>query len=88
MLLKNLRVIRTYEEAMKTLSSKHLNLFIRFINMILNDSHFLLDEVLEKLPSIRETELEMKDTATWMSQNQVIDPNLSFFLYFFFLYIF
>jgi len=69
-LLKHLRGLSVYENSLKQLSKEHSDLFIRFVNMILNDSHFLLDEVLTKLPIIRETELEMKDTPRWTSQDE------------------
>ena len=41
--------------------------------MTINDSIYLLDEVLSKLPKIRETELAMQDRATWMQQDQVLE---------------
>ena len=40
----------------------------RFINMLINDATYLLDESLKKLEEIHDTEELMKDTATWRAQ--------------------
>lgn len=39
--------------------------------MIINDAHYLIDEVLSKLPEIRQIELEMANTSQWLAQDQV-----------------
>jgi len=44
--------------------------FIRFINMIMNDTTFLLDESLSALTRIHEVQEDMQDTAKWAAQNQ------------------
>lgn len=46
-------------------------LFIKFINMLVNDSHYLLDEILEKLPQVRQIELDMENRQQWMQQDPV-----------------
>lgn len=45
--------------------------FIRFVNMLINDTTFLLDESLDALKAIHETQEAMKDTEAWQSQPQV-----------------
>ena len=59
--------------------SKSGKQFIRFINMMMNDTTFLLDESLSALTRIHEVQTDMEDPAKWASQNQVNDqdPNLS-----------
>jgi len=44
---------------------EHIN---RFINMLINDATYLLDESLKKLEEIHDTEERMRDTATWRAQ--------------------
>ena len=51
-------------------------LFIRFVNMLINDTTFLLDESLDSLKAIHETQEAMKDTASWSSQSQVSPSSL------------
>ena len=45
--------------------------FVRFINMLINDATFLLDESLDTLKAIHDTQVAMKDTASWNAQPQV-----------------
>lgn len=45
--------------------------FVRFINMLINDATFLLDESLDTLKAIHDTQVAMKDTASWSAQPQV-----------------
>lgn len=42
--------------------------FLRFVNMLINDTTFLLDESLDALKAIHETQEAMKDQQTWNSQ--------------------
>jgi len=42
--------------------------FVRFVNMLINDSIFSMDEALTKLQNIRKTQAEMADDATWSRQ--------------------
>jgi len=44
--------------------------FIRFINMMMNDTTFLLDESLSALTRIHEVQEDMADPAKWAAQNQ------------------
>lgn len=48
--------------------SKDVSKFLRFINMLINDSIYLLDESLLKLTEIRGIQQEMADQQTWMRQ--------------------
>lgn len=45
--------------------------FIRFVNMLINDTTFLLDESLDALKAIHDTQEAMKDKASWESQPPV-----------------
>ena len=45
--------------------------FIRFINHLINDTTFLLDEALDALKAIHETQEAMADKDQWESQPQV-----------------
>lgn len=49
-------------------SGKH---FVKFINMLMNDTTFLLDESMDALKRIHEVQEEMSNTATWEQQPQV-----------------
>ena len=46
-------------------------IFMRFINMLINDTTFLLDESLDALKAIHETQEAQKDKETWDSQPMV-----------------
>ena len=43
----------------------------RFINMMMNDTTFLLDESLSALTRIHEVQEDMADPAKWAAQDQV-----------------
>ena len=45
--------------------------FIRFINMLINDTTFLLDESLDALKAIHDTQEAQKDKEAWNSQPKV-----------------
>ncbi|KZV65315.1 hypothetical protein PENSPDRAFT_614272 [Peniophora sp. CONT] len=51
----------------KALSDEALNTskFVRFVNLMINDVTYLLDESLSDMSRIRAIELEMEDTAAW-----------------------
>ena len=44
--------------------------FVRFVNMLMNDTTFLLDESLDSLKRIHEIQEEMKDTINWNKQSR------------------
>ncbi|KAI8149698.1 ubiquitin elongating factor core-domain-containing protein [Fennellomyces sp. T-0311] len=48
--------------------SKNHELFTRFVNMLMSDVTYLLDESLSKLSEIHQIQTEMDDTATWEAQ--------------------
>lgn len=62
------------------------SLFLKFVNAIINDAIFLLDESLSKLTEIRNYQLEMQDRATWLAQ-EAVQPNVFSFFPFSFLLI-
>jgi len=64
-LMRYLRTFASYQEALQKLNKTSSNLFVKFINMMLNDSHYLLDEVLTKLPEIKEIEQAMENREQW-----------------------
>ena len=39
--------------------------FVRFVNMLINDSIYAMDEALSKLKDIRDTQNAMADEAAW-----------------------
>mmetsp|Transcript_10644 Transcript_10644/g.36124 ORF Transcript_10644/g.36124 Transcript_10644/m.36124 type:complete len:940 (+) Transcript_10644:155-2974(+) len=62
--LEHLWTIPEYREAIVAVSQRKER-FVRFVNFILNDALYCMDEALRKLAKIREVELEMKDVAAW-----------------------
>lgn len=44
--------------------------FVKFVNMLMNDTTFLLDESMESLKRIHEIQEEMKDTDKWNKQTR------------------
>ena len=44
--------------------------FVRFVNMLINDSIYSMNEALTKLKTIKDVQAEMADEATWNAQNQ------------------
>ncbi|XP_039301602.1 ubiquitin conjugation factor E4 B isoform X2 [Nilaparvata lugens] len=61
--------------------SRSGNQFVKFINMLMNDTTFLLDESLESLKRIHEVQELMSDTAAWKAlsteQQQVRNRQLN-----------
>jgi ubiquitin conjugation factor E4 B len=43
---------------------------VKFLNLLINDLIFLLDEALKQLGEIRATQVEMDDADTWNKQPQ------------------
>ncbi len=56
------------EESKKTQNNAD---FIRFVNMLINDTTFLLDESLDSLKAIHETQEAQRDLETWNTQPRV-----------------
>jgi len=66
---KILRLIwetREHREAFKAETGKED--FVRFVNFLLNDTTFLMDEALGRLKQIHDLQQEMADKATWDAQ--------------------
>lgn len=51
-----------------TLLYRNHEMFTRFVNMLMSDVTYLLDESLSKLSEIHQIQLEMEDTAAWEAQ--------------------
>ncbi|XP_022667350.1 ubiquitin conjugation factor E4 B-like isoform X2 [Varroa destructor] len=49
--------------------------FVKFINMLMNDTTFLLDESLQSLKRIHELQEAMKDQAAWTSQPREVQQS-------------
>lgn len=45
--------------------------FTRFVNMLMSDVTYLMDESLSKLSEIHQIQTEMKDKASWEAQTPV-----------------
>jgi hypothetical protein len=45
--------------------------FVRFVNLLMNDTTYLLDESLRKLIEIHEIQTEMANTAQWNARAPV-----------------
>lgn len=54
--------------------------FVRYINMLINDTTFLLDESLESLKRIHEVQEEMKNKEQWDQLPRVCPPTFFQFL--------
>ncbi|TPX46860.1 hypothetical protein SeMB42_g02682 [Synchytrium endobioticum] len=50
--------------------SRDVDFFVKFINLLMNDTTYLLDESLSKLAEIHQLQNAMADTATWEAQTQ------------------
>lgn len=42
--------------------------YTRFLNMLINDAIYLLDEAMKKLPEVRQAETDMQDDAAWAAR--------------------
>ncbi|KAI8804051.1 ubiquitin elongating factor core-domain-containing protein [Cladochytrium replicatum] len=51
-------------------ASGNTELFVKFVNLLMNDTTYLLDESLSKLTEIRNVQNEMADEATWNAMPQ------------------
>lgn len=54
-----------HRAAWQAVARDHPKLYVRFINMMINDSQHLLQEALETLPRVQETERLMEDAPAW-----------------------
>uniref|UniRef100_A0A1D2ADH7 RING-type E3 ubiquitin transferase n=2 Tax=Auxenochlorella protothecoides TaxID=3075 RepID=A0A1D2ADH7_AUXPR len=54
-----------HQASWRGVAKEHPYIYVRFINMMINDSQFLLQEALETLPKVQEVERAMEDEAAW-----------------------
>ena len=54
-----------HREAWKHVVEDDPKLYVRFVNMMINDSQHLLQEALEALPEVRDIESKMADQESW-----------------------
>jgi ubiquitin conjugation factor E4 B len=57
-----------HREAWKHVVENDPKLYVRFVNMMINDSQHLLQEALETLPEVRDIELKMADQENWQRE--------------------
>ncbi|GAA5900931.1 hypothetical protein JCM8208_007568 [Rhodotorula glutinis] len=55
----------THRESLKRESQVNFDRYVRFVNLLMNDTTYLLDDALVHLGKISETQRAMDDTATW-----------------------
>lgn len=53
-----------------TILHRNVDKFVRFVNLMINDVTYLMDESLSELTQIHAIQVEMDDQATWNSQTQ------------------
>jgi len=49
--------------------SRNVNKFVRFVNLMINDVTYLMDESLSEMAQIHNIQVEMDDKATWNSKS-------------------
>lgn len=64
-------IIRIVMFGKSTFVCRRTDQFVRFVNMLINDTTFLLDESLDSLKSINETQQMMANVAEWEGQPRV-----------------
>ena len=69
-ILEYLWSVPRHREAWVRTSVDDVQFYLRFLNMLINDGIYLLDEAMKCLNEIRDTELEMADTTRWEAQPQ------------------
>lgn len=68
-LLEYLWTVPSHRNAWKMIAVKEeKGFYLRFLNLLINDSIFLLDESLKKIPELKEMEIEMANTVEWESR--------------------
>ncbi|KAG0172642.1 hypothetical protein DFQ30_009975 [Apophysomyces sp. BC1015] len=67
-IMKTIRSHPAHREKLRS-ESKNSEVFTRFVNMLMSDVTYLLDESLSKLTEIHQVQSEMKDTEAWNAQN-------------------
>ncbi|KAG5338950.1 hypothetical protein C0989_005506 [Termitomyces sp. Mn162] len=59
----------THRKAL-SIEAKNVDKFVRFINLMMNDVTYLMNESFTELTQIHEIQVEMKDQGTWNSRTQ------------------
>ncbi|KAI0769012.1 ubiquitin conjugation factor E4 [Trametes elegans] len=59
---------QAHRDALKNEAANHSERFVRFVNLMINDVTYLLDESLTDLAKIHELQTEMRDKATFDAQ--------------------
>jgi ubiquitin conjugation factor E4 B len=59
-----------YKKQLTRESKNNRNFFVQFVNMLLNDTTFVLDEAFTKFPKIRALEIELKDPSLSVEDRQ------------------
>ena len=62
--------VQSHRNAWIKLASEDPEFYTRFLNMLINDAIYLLDEAMKKLPEVRQTETDMQDQAAWEARPQ------------------
>ena len=57
--------VDSYKRSWKTLAEADIPFYIRFINMLVNDAIFLLDDSLKALPEVRQFERDSENQLEW-----------------------
>ncbi|KAE9400507.1 hypothetical protein BT96DRAFT_965352 [Gymnopus androsaceus JB14] len=55
----------THREALNREADENVDKFVRFVNLMINDVTYLMDESLSELSQIHDIQVEMDDRATW-----------------------
>ena len=80
-LLKHLRTLPHYRSALNDQSRHNLSFFLRFIHRLLDDSNYLMDEVMGKVGEASDLEAQINDQARWRGmtrqQQQEVTERLS-----------
>jgi len=64
-LLKHLRTLPHYRAALDDQSHNNVGFFLRFVHRLLDDSNYLMDEVMEKVSDAADLEAQMNDPQRW-----------------------
>ena len=59
-----------HREALKKETRTNMDKFVRFVNLMINDVTYLMDESLSDLAKIHEIQQEMANAETWNAQSQ------------------
>lgn len=71
-ILENAWKNQLHRQKLREVCKKQNEGFLRFVNLLINDTTYLLDEGISKLKEIHLIEIEMEDQNVWQSQSQVL----------------